>query len=136
MMKELVIEAEKNNLSEVLEFVGKELDEIDCSIKARMQIEVAVEEMFVNIASYAYTPKSGMATVQIKTDPEDRRVDIILIDSGTPFNPVEREDPDVSLSAEERKIGGLGIYMTKKGMDSVEYEYKDSKNILTMVKWV
>ena len=99
-----------------------------------MEIDVAAEEIFVNIANYAYAPKEGKASVRVQVSEDPAEVTISFADSGTPYNPLEKEDPDVTLSAEEREIGGLGIYMTKEFMDHVSYEYRDGKNILTMRK--
>ncbi len=131
----LTVEASVDNLPKVLEFLDAHLESLDCPIKAQMQLDVAIEELFVNIAHYAYKPGTGNATIQLekKTSPETDIV-ITLIDSGMAFNPLEKADPDVSLSAEERQIGGLGIYMAKKTMDSMTYERRDNKNILQVSK--
>ena len=103
-------------------------------MKAQMQLCVAAEEIFVNIASYAYAPGTGKATVRVAIEEEPRRAIVTFLDSGTPFDPLAREDPDVTLSAEERQIGGLGIFMTKKTMDDVSYVYRDGQNVLTLKK--
>ena len=132
-MKEITVKAADEKLDNVIAFVTGELEAYDCPMKTQMQIEVAVEELFVNIAHYAYSPETGDATIQV--DISDRReAAITFIDSGTPYDPLAKPDPDVTLSAEERQIGGLGIYMVKKSMDDVRYEYKEGKNILTIVK--
>ena len=133
-MRELTVEAKLDHLDEVLAFVDSSLEEMECPIKAQMQIDVAVEEVFVNIASYAYTPGTGSATLQIETEQDPPAVAITFIDSGVPFDPLLKPDPDVTLPAEERQIGGLGIYMVKKSMDSMEYERRDGKNILKIKK--
>ena len=99
-----------------------------------MQIELAVEEIFVNIANYAYAPEIGRATVRVSVSDDPLTVTITFIDCGVPYDPLKRSDPDVTLSAEEREIGGLGIFMTKKVMDEVAYEYKDGQNVLTLKK--
>ncbi|MBQ6774250.1 MAG: ATP-binding protein [Synergistaceae bacterium] len=134
-MKELVITAVVDNLEKVQEFVDQELEASGCSVKAQTQIDIAIEELFVNIAHYAYNPKVGKATIRVNLN-EDKphSVSITLIDEGVPYNPLAKPDPDITLSAEERKIGGLGIYMVKKSMDNMTYEYKDGKNILTIEK--
>lgn len=134
MKREQIVPAEVDRLPEVLSFLGQVLEEADCSPKVQMQINVAAEEIFVNIASYAYAPGTGMATVQIEISDNPHRATVTFIDSGTPFDPLKKDDPDVTLSAEEREIGGLGIYMTKKTMDDVRYEYKDGQNILVLTK--
>jgi len=131
-MKELIIDALTENLDAVIAFVTEQLEAVDCSMKAQMQIEVAVEELFVNIAHYAYAPNTGSAT--IRTEITADTAEITFIDSGVPYDPLAKPDPDVTLSAKERQIGGLGIYMVKKSMDDMRYEYRDGKNILTIVK--
>ena len=133
-MKELTIEAKVANLQQVLAFVDEYLESLGCPMKIQMQIDVAVEEIFVNVASYAYAPNIGSVTVQMELQEHPRTVVITFIDSGIPYNPLAKEDPDVTLSAEERAIGGLGIYMVKKSMDKMSYEYKDKQNVLTMTK--
>ena len=131
---ELEIEAVSDNLEEVLAFLGERMEAADCSPKARMQLEVAAEEIFVNIASYAYNPETGKATVRVEVSGEPLGVTITFIDRGVPYDPLAKQDPNVTASAEERPIGGLGIFMTKKLMDDVIYEYKDGRNILTLKK--
>ena len=131
-MKELTIGARTDNLDQVIAFVDESLEAADCSMKAQMQIDVAVEEIFVNIASYAYAPDVGNATIRFVQ--EQNNVCITFIDSGIPYDPLAKEDPDVSLSAEERGIGGLGIYMVKKAVDDMKYVYKDGQNILSIGK--
>ena len=132
--RELVIDAKTDNLPQVMEFVDCLLEELQCPMRTQMQVDIAVEEIFVNIAHYAYTPDTGLARilVEIREDPVEIR--ITFEDQGIPYNPLAREDPDVTLSAEKRKIGGLGIFMTKKAMDDVCYEYRDNKNLLTIIK--
>ncbi|MBO4692992.1 MAG: SpoIIE family protein phosphatase [Clostridia bacterium] len=131
---ELDIEAVVDNLQEVIEFVNARLAEAKCSAKMQMQMDVAVEEIFVNISNYAYSPDVGNATVRVEFSKEPVTVTITFVDSGIPYDPLKKEDPDISLSAEEREIGGLGIFMTKRMMDDVYYEYKDGKNILKIRK--
>lgn len=133
-MKELTIEAKVENLDEVLAFVDEQLEAHDCSMKIQTQIDIAVEELFVNIAHYAYNPETGPATLRVEIQDEPLSVIITFIDNGIPYDPLAKPDPDVTLSAEEREIGGLGIYMVKKSMDNIKYEYKDGKNILSIQK--
>ena len=125
---------EVEKLPEALSFVEALLEEAGCAMRAQMQVSVAVEEIFVNIASYAYAPDSGDATIRVEFPEGSGTVKLTFIDSGTPFDPLEREDPDISLSSEEREIGGLGIYMIKKTMDELRYEYADGQNRLTLIK--
>ncbi len=132
--KELTIPAEVENLPELTAFLEQPLEEAGCSMKTQMQISMAAEEIFVNIANYAYAPGKGIATVRLTISRDPATATITFIDRGTPFNPLENEDPDVTLPAEERAIGGLGIFMTKKTMDEIHYAYKDGQNQLTLVK--
>ncbi|MBQ7614327.1 MAG: ATP-binding protein [Butyrivibrio sp.] len=127
------IMAKVENLPDVLAFIDEKLEMAGCSMKAQMQIDVAVEEIFVNIASYAYEGKEGMAEIFFDIDSE-KKVVITFVDGGVPYDPLKKADPDVTLSADERQIGGLGIFMVKKTMDDMIYEYKDEKNRLTLVK--
>lgn len=131
---ELTVPAEIGKLNDVLAFVDGLLEQNDCPMKAQMQIDVALEELFVNIAHYAYPDGTGDALIRISITPEYAQ--ITLIDSGIPYDPLKKPDPDVTLSAEERTIGGLGIYMTKKMMDEISYEYQDSRNMLTIKKYL
>ena len=133
-MAELTVDALVSNLDQVLAFVDSQLETMDCSMKAQMQIDVAVEEIYVNIANYAYAPETGKAYISVQPDPDNASVTIEFRDNGIPFDPLAKADPDVTLSAEERNIGGLGIYMVKKSMDALEYSRKDGQNILTITK--
>ena len=128
------VNADVNELQRVLNFVEGCVQEIDCSPKALMQINVSVEEIFVNIASYAYDPEIGPAKIRVEIVGEPLSVVIGFIDSGKPFNPLERPEPDTTLSAQERAIGGLGIFLVKKTMDEVVYRYEDGHNILSIKK--
>ena len=130
---ELEVEADTKNLDKVQAFIEQHLDATDCPMKAKMQIGVAAEEVFVNIAHYAYAPGQGNAIVRVEVT-EEPAVIITFVDNGIPYDPLAKEDPDVTLSAEEREIGGLGIFITKKTMDDVVYEYKDGQNILKLKK--
>ena len=133
-MKTLTVPARIDQLEVVQEFIQQELEKQDCSPKAQIQISIAVEEIFVNIAHYAYKPVEGDATIRCEVGGDPVEVTIQFLDHGKPYNPLAKEDPDVTLSAEERGIGGLGIFMVKKSMDSLDYEYHDGKNILTIKK--
>lgn len=132
-MKELTVEAKTENIAVVTEFVESQLMALDCSMKSFMQIMVAIDELFGNIVHYAYQPGTGDATVRIDVD-ESRTAVITFIDEGKPYNPLEAEEPDITLSAEDRKVGGLGIYLVKKTMDDMCYEYRDGKNVLQIKK--
>lgn len=133
-MKELIVEADRMNLSEVQAFIDEQLEEAGCPMLTQTTIDIAVEELFVNIASYAYCDGSGNAAVQVSVNEEPLSAEITFIDNGKQYDPLAKADPDITLSAKERKRGGLGIFMVKNTMDSVSYEYKDGKNILTIKK--
>ena len=133
-MKELTVPATLDQLERVQSFVEEALAEQKCSEKTRMQVAVAVEEIYVNIAHYAYHPEVGTATVRCSVGGEPLQVTIQFQDSGKPFDPLAKPDADITLPAEKRKIGGLGILMVKKTMDDVLYEYRDGCNVLTLKK--
>ena len=133
-MKELTIAATVENIETVTEFVNAQLELMDCPIKAQMQIDIAIDELFGNIAHYAYNTEVGSATVRVEVSEAPLAVIITFIDNGVPYDPLGKDDPDITLSAEEREIGGLGIYMVKQSMDEITYEYKDGQNILKIKK--
>ena len=133
-MDELTLEASVGKLNEVLAFVDARLEALDCPMKTQMQLDIAVEELFVNIASYAYAPGSGLATVRVESRSDPKRVSITFIDSGMPYDPLQTPDPDLTLPAEERRIGGLGVFMVKKSMDDMRYARSGDRNVLTITK--
>ena len=133
-MKELTIEAAVENIEVVTDFISAELENMDSPIKAQTQICIAIDELFGNIARYAYSPHVGKATVRFDVEHEPLAVIITFIDNGKPFNPLELAEPDIHASANERREGGLGIFLVKKTMSMVEYAYRDGKNILTIKK--
>ncbi len=135
-MKELTVDATVENIEAVTDFVNEQLESFNCPMKAQMQIDVAIDELFGNIAHYAYNPEVGPATVRVEVDENPLSVVITFIDNGVAYDPLAKEDPDITLSAEERQIGGLGIYMVKKSMDDITYEYKDGQNILKIKKHI
>ena len=163
MKKNLTIDAAVEELDSVLAVVDEMLEEADCLPKTQIQLDIAVEEIFVNIAHYAYEGKQGSAEIELQTgdakelltgwvtdkahiyahkgDPTEivnsltGPVFVIRFkDSGLAFDPLSKPDPDITLPAEEREVGGLGIYMVKKSMDAVKYERTDDCNIFTLVK--
>ena len=121
-------------LSDVLGFVDQTLESCECPMKIQMAICVAIEEVFVNVAHYAYGDGDGDMSLGIGFDPESREITFRMTDKGTPFDPLQKPDPDITLSAEDREIGGLGIFITKKTMDTVSYAYENGENVLTMIK--
>jgi len=129
--KKLEIKASLENLNKVLEFINTELDKGGCPQDIREKIEVAVEEIFVNIADYAYSPDSGNAVISISvTD----KIVISFEDTGKAYNPLDKQEPDLDKPLLERDIGGLGVFLVKKLMDNVEYSRVDNKNVLVMTK--
>ncbi len=133
-MKEITVQAVLQNIEVVTDFINAELELLDCPMKAQIQIDVAIDELFSNIARYAYGDSVGEATVRIGEEEDPRRVVITFIDSGVAFNPLDTADPDTTLSAEERGIGGLGIFMVRKTMDEMDYSYISGQNVLTIKK--
>ncbi len=135
---ELIIDADDKNLEKVLDFIHQQLPDY-CETDLLYKIDLAAEEIFVNIAHYAYKdklPADEKGSVWITCTFEDHTLTLIFCDKGIAFNPLERPDPDITLSAMDRRIGGLGIFLTKKYMDSVDYKYEDEKNILSMKKMI
>ena len=136
-MNTIEIEAKVENLTQVLSFVDEVLEQMGCSMKEQMKIDLAVEEIYVNIASYAYGEKTGMAEICLDyadSSEKGKWIRITLSDSGIPYDPLKKEDPRIDVPAEERDIGGLGVLLAKKNMDEIEYNYEDGRNILTMKK--
>ena len=127
-MKSITVEAKIENVDKVTEFVNEVLEEKECPLKVQMQLDVAIDEIFGNIAYYAYGKGSGNATIQIEMEDNPPKITLTFIDQGIPYNPLESKD------IEDREIGGLGIFLVKKTMDELSYEYVDGQNILTMKK--
>ena len=126
--------AKTEALADVLGFVEETLESYDCAMKIQMAVCVAIEEVFVNVAHYAYGDGEGEVTLGMHFDDATRTVTFRMADKGIPFDPLKKPDPDITLSAEERDVGGLGIFITKKTMDQVTYAYENGENILTMIK--
>lgn len=135
-MQELTVEATIENVEKVTDFVNMQLAAFDCPRKIQVQIDVAIDELFSNIAHYAYNPDVGPTTVLVEVINDPLAAVITFIDNGVPYDPLKKIDPDTSLSADERPIGGLGVYMVKKTMDDIDYEYRDGKNILRIKKCI
>ena len=133
-MKELTLEATIEHVLQATEFVNEQLDAVGCELKAKRIIDIVIDEVFSNIANYAYNPETGPATVRVEVTKEPLEVLITFIDEGVAYDPLAKDDPDITLSAEERKIGGLGIFLVKKNMDEVSYEYKNGRNVLSIRK--
>lgn len=135
-MKELTIAATIENIEPVTDFINEQLEALDCPMKVQVQIDIAIDEIFANIANYAYAPETGEATVRLEITQDPSSVIITFMDKGTPYDPLSHPDPDTTLSAEDRPIGGLGIFMVKKSMDEVTYRYEDGQNILSIRKYL
>ena len=133
-MTNRTFKADTEALTDILGFVDEMLEKYECPMKIQMAVCVAIEEVFVNVARYAYENGEGDVSFGIGFDRENRTFTFRMADRGIPFNPLEKPDPDITLSADDREIGGLGIFITKKTMDSVEYVYKNSENVLTLIK--
>lgn len=133
-MKELTIDAAIENIATVTAFIDEQLEQWDCPMKTKMQVHIAIDELFGNIAYYAYNPEIGIVTVRVEVTDNPLAVVITFIDNGIPYDPLAKDNPDITLSVEERDVGGLGIYMVKKTMDDISYEYKDGQDILRIKK--
>lgn len=133
-MEELRIDASMENVDRLISILDERLEAVDCPMKAQLQLDVAVEEVFGNICQYAYGQASGEAIVRMNIT--EQEASITFIDEGAPFNPLEKEEPDVEMEAMSENVGGLGIFMVKESMDAVTYEYNDGKNHLTIVKYL
>ncbi|MDK2808692.1 MAG: serine/threonine-protein kinase RsbW [Clostridiales bacterium] len=136
-MSKITVFARIEEMDRVFGFIEDKLEELSLSTKLKAQINIAVDEIFANIVNYAYPNSDGEVEVDIEFDvQEERTICICFMDSGIPFNPFDTKEPDITLAAEERQIGGLGFYMVKKSMDNVMYEYRDGKNKLIIMKCV
>ena len=133
-MTEKIFPADTSVLDDVIAFAEEELEQAKCPLQTVMPLTLALEEMFVNIAHYAYPNGTGSVRLAIGYDPKTHTITFRLTDNGIPFNPLAHRDPDLTLPAEQRPIGGLGIYMMKQTMDRVSYRYESGKNVLTMQK--
>ncbi|SDB50741.1 Anti-sigma regulatory factor (Ser/Thr protein kinase) [Pseudobutyrivibrio sp. YE44] len=132
-MKEIRIDASIENVERLVSILDEQLEAVDCPMKAQLQLDVAVEEIFSNISHYAYGENKGQVSIRMDISPERGLIE--FMDQGEPFNPLEKEDPDVEAAAESNQLGGLGIYIVKESMDEVSYEYRDRKNVLTIKKY-
>ena len=133
-LEEKLFPAADASLPELSDWIEAALEEAGCGLKASLQILVAAEEIFTNIAHYAYPGKTGEAAVGLAVT--GGKCILRFSDSGIPFDPLQHKDPDLTPDAQERVIGGLGIFMVKKTMDDVTYAFREGKNILTLVKTI
>lgn len=135
-MKKITVDAVVENLEQVIDFATTQLEERDCPMKTSMQMELVIEEIFVNIANYAYNPEVGPATFCVEFEDDPPAFLMTFIDTGKPYNPLEKSDPDTTLDIDERDVGGLGIFLVKKNVDEISYKYEDGQNILHMKKFL
>ena len=133
-MEYLIVPAKTEELDRVYDFVEGQLESFDCPMRTLFQRRLAIEEIFINIASYAYAPKEGEAEVRCTVLENPLRVELQFLDGGTPFDPLAREEADTSPEGLMNREGGLGILLVKKTMDEVEYAYEDGRNVLTIRK--
>ncbi len=133
-MNEITVTATIENINTVTEFVDRQLEKLDCPLKTQAQIDIAIDELFSNIAHYAYSPNIGEATVRLETGKNPNSVILTFIDTGKPYNPLQKTDPDITLALDGKEIGGLGIFLVKKSMDEMTYEYTNGQNILRIRK--
>ena len=133
-MDEMNVAATLENLDTAMGFIEEHLVSYGCPETAQMQVMLAAEEVYVNIANYAYNPEVGPATIQVEVHEAPLEVVITFMDNGKPFDPLAKGDPDITLSADDREIGGLGIFLVKQTMDDVHYEYTDGRNVLRIRK--
>ena len=133
-MKEWTLAATIEHIEPLTDQINEQLEALNCPMKAQMQIDIAIDELFGNIAQYAYTTEVGEVTVRVEVIEDPMSVVITFIDGGVPYDPLSAADPDITLSADERAIGGLGIFMVKKSMDDVTYRYENGSNILSIRK--
>lgn len=135
--KELELPAKIEKLSELTDWIMSELQKINCPLAIQNKLSISLDEIFTNITSYAYSDREEPGTVKVEFEldkQESYLLKVVIKDKGIKFNPLEKKDPDVTLSAEERKIGGLGIFLVKKLMDEVYYSYENNENVLTIIK--
>ena len=133
-MEKITVSAKTESLESVLEFIGKILSPFGVDSSKQNRIKIAAEEIFINIASYAYPDSQGEVTVCAGIERGVFTAE--FFDEGIPYNPLDKNEPDISLPPEEREIGGLGVFMVKKIMDKVDYryDYEYGRNVLTVSK--
>jgi len=135
LMETITVSSEKTQLDTVLNFIEENLNHYTPSPKFIMQLELSIEEIFINIIEYAYKNDSSQKiTISYSSGKEPLRAIVTFLDEGPPYNPLKNQDPDTKLSLEERNIGGLGLFLVKKNVDYIDYEYENEKNILTIEK--
>ncbi len=130
--RELIVDAVPENIEPVTEFVNRQLSLLECPEERYRQMDIAIDELFGNIAKYAYPSGAGPVTIRVEKEEDPAAFVVTLTDRGVPFDPLSSEDPDITLPAAGRKEGGLGIFLAKKLLDGLSYQYSDGSNILHM----
>lgn len=133
-MKYLTLAARLPELERAMAFIEEELLAAGCPDRARLQLALAAEEVFVNIASYAYPEAYGTVCLALSVSGRPPAATLTFTDSGQPYNPLDQPEPDLGLTAAARDIGGLGIYLVRQNVDSLCYQFVDGKNVLTLKK--
>ncbi len=133
-MHKITVPAKIENLQKVFNFVNKQLNSVAYNMKSRLQLELSIEEAYVNISKYAYESDEGKVEILSRVDEDPLQITVKFMDSGIPYNPLKNEDPDIYTNTEEKELGGLGIFLIKKNVDNIGYEYLNGKNILTIQK--
>ena len=133
-MHKITVPAKIENLQKVFNFVNMQLNSVAYNMKSRLQLELSIEEAYVNISKYAYESDEGKVEILSRVDEDPLQITVKFMDSGIPYNPLKNEDPDIYTNTEEKELGGLGIFLIKKNVDNIGYEYLNGKNILTIQK--
>ena len=132
-MDEIILKSNLDNLNPLLVTVEDLLEDKRISTKSKLQLELIIEELFVNICNYAYE-KEGQVKIQYGLFENPLRIVMNFIDEGVEFNPLNKEKPDLTLDADQREIGGLGLTIVRKNVDKLDYKYENNQNILTIEK--
>ena len=133
MKHHITLHTDIQEVPQLAAFIDEVAEACGIDMATAMSLNLAMEEAVVNVMNYAY-PAGTVGNVDIDAEFDDGKLTFILSDSGTPFDPTQAGEPDLTLGAEDRPIGGLGIFLVRQIMDSVEYRYSDGKNILTLTK--
>lgn len=129
----LILPNDVDTIPQLNEYIDCICEENGIDMEIAMSLNLAIEEAVVNVMSYAY-PDGAQGEVKIESAVDPNQITFVITDNGIPFDPTAKEDVDITLSAEERPIGGLGIHLIRQIMTHISYERKDGKNILTLSK--
>ena len=130
----MTLDAVPENFAAVQDWIREHLASIPCSVRTLLELDMIVEEVFINIANYAYGKQIGKAWVDLSMDDSGKHLIMTFRDKGIPYDPLKKETPDLKSPAEKRAIGGLGIFLVHEYSDSLSYQYKDGENQLTISK--